>query len=130
MKKISPLDELRESILLLEIKQAEEEALLRAQFQLTYESLKPVNLIKNTLDEITDLPDFKGTLLDTSLSLVAGYVSKKLVIGSSHNPFKQMFGSILQMGVTNIVSKNITDIKSLANRIIGKKEDDSEVDSE
>lgn len=122
MKRVSHIDELRESILLLEIKQVEEEALLREQFKLTYESLKPVNLIKSTLENLTDLPDLKASVIDTSVSLVAGFLSKKIMVGSSHNPFKEMFGSILQMGVTNLVSKNISNIKSLANQILGKKE--------
>ena len=130
MKRISHIDELRESILLLEIKQVEEEALLREQFKLTYESLKPVNLIKSTLENLTDLPDLKASVIDTSVSLVAGFLSKKIMVGSSHNPFKEMFGSILQMGVTNLVSKNISNIKSLANQILGKKEIEVEVEPE
>ena len=111
MKKITSAAELQESILLLEIKQANEGQLLKAQFKITYESLKPVNLIKSTLNELAAEPDFKGDIFNATLSLAAGYLSKKAVVGSTHNPLRQFFGTLLQMGVTSIVSNNIQEIK-------------------
>lgn len=129
MKKISSIAELQESILLLEIQQEYEVQLLKDQFKTTYESLKPINLIKDTLSELSDLSEFKENLLDTSLSLVAGYFSKKIIVGSSNNPFKQILGSLIQMGVTNIVSKNADSIKSVVSdfitNILGKNDQPS-----
>lgn len=128
MGKITSITELRESISLLQIKQANEKALLKEQIKLTYECLKPANLIKNTLNELATVPDFKGDLFDTILGLAAGYLSKKAVIGSTHNPLKQLLGAFLQMGVTSIVSKNTDGIKSavihLINNIFTKKDVD------
>lgn len=118
MKKITTTTELRESILLLEVKQEIEGVLLKEQFKVTYESLKPINLIKKTISELTSSPDFKGDLLNATLSLSAGYLSKKLVVGTSHNPIKQLLGSLIQMGVASIVSKNTDGIKSVAMNII------------
>lgn len=118
MNKITSIAELQESILFLETKQANEEILIKEQFKTTYESLKPINLIKSTLSELTDLRDFKGDILGTSLSLVAGYLSKKIIFGSTRNPFKQIFGSLIQMGVTNIISKNSDSIKSFVSHLI------------
>ena len=93
MKKITSTEELRESILLLETKQAYEGALLKEQFKITYESLKPVNLIKNTLNELTQAPDIKADLMSTTMSLAAGYLSKKMAVGSTSNPFKLVLGT-------------------------------------
>ncbi len=118
MDKITSLTELNQAILLLEAKQTLEGCMLKEQFKITYESLRPINLIKSTFNDITTAPDFKEGLLNTSLSLVAGYLSKKLAIGSTNNPFKQVLGTILQMGVTSIVSKNSDEIKSGAQKII------------
>lgn len=127
MKKITSTTELQEYILLLEIKQANEKILLKEQFKTTYESLKPVNLIKNTFNELITGPNLKEGLLDTLLSLAAGYLSKKAVVGSTHNPLKQLLGTFLQMGITNIVSKNTDGIKSAAidliNNIFSKKDE-------
>lgn len=118
MKKITTTIELREAILLLEMKQVIEGALLKEQFRITYESLKPINLIKKTLHELATAPDFKGDLLNATLSLTAGYLTKKAVLGSTPNPIKQILGSFLQMGITSIVSKNTDGIKSVALNLI------------
>lgn len=112
MDKITNIAELNKAILLLEAKQSLESCMLKEQFKITYESLKPINFIRNTFKELVTAPDFKEDLLNTSLSLAAGYFSKKLAIGSTNNPFKQILGSFLQMGVTSIVSKNSDGIKS------------------
>ncbi len=118
MQKTTSIEELRASILLLEIKQANEQALLKEELKITAEKLLPINLIKNTLKELTSESDLKGELLSTSLSLAAGYLSKKVAIGSTNNPFKQILGTLLQLAVTSIVSKNADGIKSTASTII------------
>lgn len=124
MGKITSVNELRESILLLEIKQAEDARLLKEQFMVTYESMKPINLIKNSIKDYLTSPDLKENILKTTLSLVAGYLSKKVVVGSTANPLKQLLGTFLQLGVTSMVSKNSDGIKSmvtnLMNSFLGK----------
>lgn len=114
MEKITSLIELKESIILLELQQVYEKQLLKDQFKITYQNLKPANLIKDTFKELVTAPDFKGNLLDTVLSIATGYLSKKVIIGSTLNPIKQLLGTVLQMGVTGIVAKNADDIKSTA----------------
>lgn len=118
MKDISSLVELKESIILLEIRQAYEGQLLKEQFKITYQNLRPVNLIKNTFKELVAAPDFKGNLVDTALSIAAGYLSKKVMVGSTINPIKQLLGTVLQIGVTGIVAKNSEGIKSTAMNLI------------
>ena len=112
MEKITNITELNAAILLLENKQYEEELLLKEQFKITYESLKPLNFIRSTFKELVTAPDFKEDLFNTSISLAVGYFSKKLAVGSTNNPFKQILGSFLQMGVTSIVSKNSDNIRT------------------
>lgn len=118
MKKINHIDALQQSILLLEIKQADEEVMLKEQFMITYDSLKPINIIKRLFDDVTDLSDTKGNLIDTSLSILAGYLSKKIAFGSTKNPIKQILGGLIQTSVTNIVANNSDNIKSFGARII------------
>ena len=119
MKKITSLVELKESILLLELKQAYEIELLKEQFKITYENLKPINLIKNQIGKLIENSDFKGGILNAGLGIAAGFLSKKAVVGSTHNPIKQLLGTLLQIGVTNIVSKNADGIKSGVVDLIG-----------
>lgn len=118
MKKITSLVELKESILLLETQQAYEGRLLKEEFQTTYQNLRPVNLIKNKFDEIINAPNLKDNILDTVISLTAGYLSKKVIFGGTHNPLKQIVGTLLQMGVTGIVAKNTDGIKSKGMQLI------------
>lgn len=128
MTKINTVQELRETISLLEIKQSHELDLLKEQFKVTYESLKPVNLIGNTIKELTTQTNLKGHLLNSALGLAAGYLTKKATIGNTHNPIKQLLGTFLQMGVTNLVAKNGDSIKSfghgLLNQLLRKKKPD------
>src|ERR1700751_562635 len=101
MKKITSVLELKEQIFLLEAKQADEKQLLKDEVKNLHESLKPTNLIKNAVGELTSLPDFKGNILNAVVSIAAGFFSKKIAIGSTHNPIKQLLGTLLQMGVTS-----------------------------
>ena len=119
MNKITTIAELKESIQELEIKQASDKALMVEEFKMTYENLKPINLIKNKITDIVTDPDLKKTMLDTTLSLAAGYLSKKMIVGSTHNPLKQLLGNLLQVGVTSYVSKNSEDIKSVVMSLVG-----------
>lgn len=118
MKKITSLAELKESIILLEIQRDYEGQLVKEQFKTTYQNFRPANLIKNTFKDLVSAPDFKGNLVDIALSVAAGYVSKKVMVGSTINPIKQLLGTILQMGVTGMVSKNTEGIKSTAINIL------------
>lgn len=118
MNKITSLVELKESILLLEIQQAYEGRLLKEEFKTTCQNLRPVNLIKNKFNELVASPNLKENLLDTVISLAAGYLSKKVIIGGTNNPLKQIVGTLLQMGVTGIVAKNTDGIKSKGMQLI------------
>jgi hypothetical protein len=117
MPGITTIDELREAIRLLEIEQKAEGILLKEQFKITYESLKPANLIANTIKELNTNTDFKGDLLNTTLGLAAGYLSKKVVIGNNSGPLKQLLGTFLQMGVSALITKNADSIKSFGSQL-------------
>lgn len=126
MKKPDASVELGELIQLLEIKQAQEKALMIEEFKLTYKSLEPINLIKNAFNELASPSDLKSNIVDSSLGLAAGYLSKKIVFGKTQNSFKQLLGTFLQIGVTSLVSKKVGGILSfltgVINNYIEKKE--------
>ena len=119
MKKITTLIELKEEILLLEAEHTNNTIALKEEFKLTYYSLKPLNLIKDTLKELTTVPDFKLGLVNSTIGIGAGYVAKKAVIGTTQNPIKKLLGTLLQVGITGIVSKNGDGIKLKAMKFIG-----------
>jgi hypothetical protein len=106
METINETDKLKKTIQFLKIKQASELASLKEQYQHTYESLKPLNLIKNVFGQIATSSDLKGNILNSVVGISTGYLTKKILIGSTHNPIKRILGTVLQFFITNIVTKN------------------------
>jgi hypothetical protein len=113
MEKLTIHEGLRERILELERRRFEEGKFMKEQFHLAYESVKPINLIKNTFKEVLASQDLRENLLNTSVGLAAGYASKTLFEDASHSPFKKLLGTVLLFGVTNVVAKHPKAIKSL-----------------
>ncbi len=81
MENISSNAELQNAIQFLEAEQAVKLKLMREQFHLAYESLKPVNLIENAFKEISASPYLVNNLLSTAVGLLTGYLSKKAITG-------------------------------------------------
>ena len=103
---------LKLAILELEIKAVEQKKDLLVQFQQTRESFKPVNLIKNSFREITSSPGLGSKVLNATLGLGAGLLSKRMMIGPSSNILKKIIGSALEFGVAGMVTKNGQQIKT------------------
>lgn len=117
MKPITTAEELRNAIRILEIDQTLKEQLLKEQFYLTYESLKPVNLIKSALNEVTTSPYLTDNILGATVGLISGYISKKIAVGRSGSTIRKILGSLLQFGVTNIVAQHTDKLKSVVESI-------------
>lgn len=117
MKKINSESELRAAILQLEGMQEEEGKLLRVQFQLAYESIKPINLIKSTISEAIESKDIKDDIVNTAIGLTTGFLSKVLFEGKKSSPLKKLLGTALMFGITRLVAKNPETLKSIGNRL-------------
>jgi hypothetical protein len=126
MGNINSVVTLQNAIQLLEVEQADKRQLLKEQFYLTYESLKPVNLLKRTLNDIATSPFLIDNILNTGMGLVSGWLSKKVFIGTSGNLFRKLMGSVLQFGITKIIAQHPDTTKSLGQfifrHILRKKE--------
>jgi len=120
MVKQTAVESLKESIRLLEIQQAEEGKILKEQFKATYESLKLVNLVKSSLKELTESVEIKNNLFESIVSIVTGYLTKKLMISSTSNPFKKILGVLIQLGITNLVAKNAETIRFFITELIDR----------
>lgn len=127
-------EKLRDSIQQLEIQQAREGEELKAQFKATYESLKLVNLVKSSLKEVTESVEIKNTLFESIISVVSGYVSRKLMVNKNSNPFLKIVGLVMQFGITNLVAKNAEVIRMYVTELIDKflhpKEEAPEAEAE
>jgi hypothetical protein len=113
MQNITSSAALKDAIQLLEVDQGIKGQLLKEQLYITYENLKPVNLIRHTLKEISSSPYLIDNISGNAIGLLSGFLSKKMFVGSSGNLIRKFIGSVLQFGVTNIVAQNSDVIKSI-----------------
>lgn len=118
MKKTNETEALNELIIIQELKYANDLAQLKNQFNVAYESVKPINLVKNFIHEVTASPEIKNDLLGNVIGLGSGFLSKKLLLGSSHNPIKKIIGTLFEFAVANIVSKNSEGIKTIGGNLL------------
>ncbi len=118
MENITTSSELLEAIKILEAEQDFKGQVLKTQFFLTYESLKPINLINSTLKDISSSPYLLDNILGTAMGLVSGFLSRKLIVGGSSSIIRKLLGSILQFGVTNLVAQHPDMLKNLGRFIM------------
>jgi hypothetical protein len=112
MEKIITENDLRVAILQLESRQTEEGKLMKEQFLVAVESIKPINLIKNTLREAVGSEDLQDNVLNSSLGFSAGYISKILFQGATSSPLKKIIGTALMFGIKNLIAQNPEIVKS------------------
>jgi len=126
MKDIANAADLRSAIAQLEVKQCYERLLIKEQFKNTCESVKPTTMLQNFVGDLPIIRNFKGTVAGTVLGMAVGYLSKKIVFGSSHNPINQLLQTLLKTGITNALNNHSSGIKTTAatliENFIGKKE--------
>jgi hypothetical protein len=108
---------------MIQEKEAEQKAegiLLKAHFLRTYESLKPLNIIKNSIHEIISDPELKTSFVNSAMGYVAGLVAKKAVVGKSYNPLTNIWGSLVGVLVSKMTAKNAEGIKSIGSMLLKK----------
>lgn len=117
MEPIKTQHELRAAILRLEYQQAEEGRALKEHFQLAYKSIKPANIILNTLKDLGESSILKDGILNSSVGFGTGYLSKVLFQGVVNSPIKKLLGSAIMFGITNFVTKHPDGIKLMGAKI-------------
>ena len=113
MTKLNSATDIKQLIFQLENQQAIDLQQLREQLHQTYESIKPINLVRNTFKEVVASEELTDNIVNTSVGLAAGYVSKTLFEKASHSPFRKLMGTALLFGVTNLVAKNPHTVKAI-----------------
>ena len=112
MQNITTVAGFRDAIQVLEVEQASKGQLLKEQLSVVYESLMPVNILRNTLRKFFGKSDMIDNLSGPAMGAASGLLMKKIFIGKSGDTFKRLMGSILQMGISKIISQNSGVIKS------------------
>lgn len=118
MQNINSAVSLRNAIEALEHRQTCEGRLLKEQLHLTYENLKPLNVIKNTLKEASSSSEMRQHMINASMGWVANYLSHKLFESDKATPMKKFVGTAVMFGITEVVTKHPDVLKALGNKLI------------
>lgn len=118
MQNITSYSDLKNAIQLLEAEQGVKGQLFKDQLHLTFESIKPINLIRKSLHDISSSPDLVDNILGVATGIASGFLTRKIFIGASGNVIRKILGTVLQFGVTNVVAKNPDTIKSIGQAIL------------
>jgi hypothetical protein len=111
MQNITSVTALRIAIQELETERKVKEQLLREQFYLTYESLKPVNILRNTLKNLFSSENLLENISGNAIGSFSGFILKRIFVGKSATRLKKLAGAILQFGIAKVISQNSDQIK-------------------
>jgi hypothetical protein len=117
MQAITSTIKLKEAIQEMQRKQLIEGELLKEQFALSVERIRPALVLKNFGENIVSA-GIAGNVLNATVGLTAGYISKRIFIGSSGNRFKILLGNILQLGTLGLITRNPMLVKGLMNKLM------------
>jgi hypothetical protein len=116
--RITSVAALRSAIRVMEVEQIAKETALKEQFYITYESLKPVNIIRNTIKELFSSSSHREDFSGTAVGAAGGYLVKKLLVGSSGSLLRKLIGTALQIGMTNFASHKSDAIRSIGQSLL------------
>lgn len=111
---------LQERIERLHQEQAREWPLLKTEANLLFESMKPVNIVKDMLVELTKVPEIKHNILNSAIGMGAGYVSKRVLFGAHPSKVMSILGSFMEMSVSGLVSKNTEGLSGVIADKVGQ----------
>ncbi len=105
MKNSSAMSELIEEIDYLKFRQNENLTDLKNHFHLTTDSLKPMNLIKNSFQNVLASPNLKSNIFKSALGYGTTYLSNKFYDENSINPAKRILSRAVKFGIEYLYNK-------------------------
>lgn len=133
MKKIENSTELNDRIKLLEAKILLRENSLKISAVDLYQSLQPMNILKNKIDELTNSNISENKFLKTGLGLGAGFLLDKVLLGGKRNFAKNISSYLLTFLSTKLITENADGLLDKIDsfiKIIREKRNEKPVDSE
>lgn len=107
MKAINQKNQLATKIALLKNKQAVDFSNLKNQYHVTIDSFKPINLIKNSIEEALAVPSLKSNIIKGTVGFGVNYLVNNFVNPDFKTTKKSILGKTFQFIVRNfIVKKN------------------------
>ncbi len=113
----TPNNILDESIQMMETKRDLELIQIKLELHELFESLKPMNIIKDTISKVTTSPDLKQGIGKTAVGVASGILVKKILFRGTHNPLKTVARTLLQIAATGFAAKNADKMKTAAQKL-------------
>jgi hypothetical protein len=126
MKERRNVGDLLKTIQTIEIEREENLSDLKEHFRISYKKINLENILSDSIKSIVSKPLVTDNIINTALSFIGGYLSKKIIIGKSTNIFKNILGSIVQYGFTSFVYQKpeiINTIRQVIENLFTTKEE-------
>ena len=117
MESIQTKQDLQSAILHLEQRQLLEKNAMQKYYQESYEYMRPVNLLKTAINEITHADELKKDMLKAAVALAIGFLARKIIetyVVKSRTPVAIAIETILQIVISGWVAKNGNILKDIA----------------
>jgi hypothetical protein len=128
--KITTASELDVAILELEERRKTQEQDLIEHFNITYESLKPMNLLKGAIADITGSEEIRDKVINAAVGVGTGLLTRKILMGKSPSLFRKIIGGAAEFGIANFVGSHMDNIKefvsSTFDKFFHKKEENND----
>ena len=117
--------ELHSAIIELEKRKVIQESLLKDQFHVVRESLRPVNMIRSTFSKITHTPEIREGVFKTVAGIGIGLLTKNMFLGKAIPLVRSLVGSAVENSVDKTVKTGADTVKAYGTAIyhtlFGKK---------
>ena len=122
---INNSEELEKVIIELEKRKVVQENNLRLAFQSTIDSMKPMNLIKNTIHKVTHNSEIRNSALRTAAGIGIGILTKDMFLGKAIPVLRKIIGSSVETKVQDGMKNTANNVRAygiaLVNQLFRKK---------
>ncbi len=116
--KIKSKADLVERIKLLELAKVDNDQALYGRFEGIADRLKPSHLMEAAIDDLKSHQGLQSDLTGYLIATISGLLTKKLWVGKSKNPIRQLFGTLLEVWVANFAMKHADTIRVSVQKLI------------
>ena len=109
---INNSEDLEKVIIELEKRKVVQENNLRLAFQETLDSLRPINLIKATIHQVTHSPEMRNSAIRTAAGIGIGILTKDMFIGKAIPLLRKIIGSAMESRVQDRIKSTSKSVKA------------------
>jgi hypothetical protein len=109
---------LQKTIEYFELEHETQKALLKEQFHHTFESIKPVNMLKEAVQDLRKSPEKLEDIVVPLLGLGTGYLTKRLIAGKSEDPTRQALADAVSTTIASLIVQHPHEVMAAGRFIL------------